>query len=64
MVTTKDERDNRVTTHEPAEKAKVSCFHIRADALDVEDAAEAEQNAETKIIKKKWRDVMRFYTEE
>ena len=58
MGTTKDERDNWVTAHEPAEKAKVSCLYNREDAADVE------QNAETKIIKNKWRDVTRFCTEE
>ena len=56
--TTKDKQDNRVTAHEPAEKAKVSFLHNREDAADVE------QNAETKIIKKKWRDVTRFCTED
>ena len=44
--------------HEPAGKAKVSCLHNR------EDAADMEQNAETKIIKKKWRDVTIFFMEE
>ena len=58
---TKDERDNWVTAHEPAVKAKVSCLHNR---VDVEDASDAEQNAETKITKKKWWDVTRIYTEE
>ena len=61
--TAKDERDNRVTAHEPAEEAKVSCLHNRSDAADVEDAADAEQKAEKIIIKKKWQDVTIFYTE-
>ena len=64
LGTTKDEQDNRVTAHEPAEKAKVSCLHNREDAAGMEDAADVEQNAETKIIKKKWRDVTIFCTEE
>ena len=51
--TTKDERDNRVTAHEPAEKSKVSCLHNREDSADVEDAVDVEQNVETKILKKK-----------
>ena len=61
--TAKDERDNRVTAHEPAEEAKVSCLRNRSDAADVEDAADAEQKAEKIIIKKKWQDVTIFYTE-
>ena len=64
MGTTKDKWDNQVTAHEPAEKAKVSCLHNREDAAGMEDAVDVEQNAETKIIKKKWRDVTIFYTEE
>ena len=60
----KDERENRVTAHDPAEKAMVSCLHNREDTADVEDAADVEKNAETKIIKKKWRDVTIFCTEE
>ena len=59
--TTKDKRDNRVTTHKPTEKAKVSCLHKREDAADVEDATDVEQNAEKKITKKKWRYVTRFF---
>ena len=62
--TTKYEWYNRVTAHKPAEKAKVSCLHNREDAADVEDAAEVEQNAKTKIIKKKWRDVTILCMEE
>ena len=58
LGTAKDERDNQVTAHGPAEKVKVSFLHNRADAADVE------QNAETKIIKRKWWDVMKFCTEE
>ena len=64
LGTDKDERDNQVTAHEPAEKVKVSFLHNRADAADAEDAADVEQNAETKIIKRKWRDVTKFFTEE
>ena len=59
-----DEQDNQVTAHEPAEKVKVSFLHNRADAADAEDAADVEQNSETKIIKRKWRDVTKFCTEE
>ena len=61
MGTSKDEQDNQVTAHEPAEKVKVLFLHNRADAAD---AADAEKNAETKIIKRKWRDVTKFCTEE
>ena len=61
LGTAKDERDNQVTAHKPAEKVKVSFLHNRAD---VEDAADVEQSAETKIIKRKWRDVTKFCTEE
>ena len=53
LGTAKDKRDNQVTAHEPAEKVKVSFLHNRADAVDAEDAADVEQNVETKIIKKK-----------
>ena len=60
LGTIKDERDNQVTAHKPAEKVKVSFLHNRADAADAEDAADMEQNAETKIIKRKWRDVTNF----
>ena len=63
LGTTKDERDNRVTSHEPAEKAKVSCLHNREDEVDVVEAADVEKNAETKIIKNKWQDVTSFCTE-
>ena len=45
-------------------KVKVSFLHNKADAADAEDAVDVEQNAETKIIKRKWRDVTKFCTEE
>ena len=45
-------------------KGKVSCLQNREDAAYLEDVVDVEQNAETKIIKKKWRDVTRFFTEE
>ena len=67
LGTSKDERDNQVTAHEPAEKVKVSFLYNKADAADAadaEDAADVEQNVETKIIKRKWRDVTKFCTEE
>ena len=64
LGTSKDERDNKVTAHEPAEKVKVSFLHKREDSADAEDAADVEQNAETKIIRRKWRDVTKFCTEE
>ena len=70
LGTAKDERDNQVTAHEPAGKVKVSFLHNKVDATDAEDAADAEdavdveQNAETKIIKRKWRDATKFCTEE
>ena len=53
LDTHKDKRENRVTAHKPAEEAKVSCLRNRADAADVEYSADAdaEQDAETKIIK-------------
>ena len=63
LGTSKDERNNWVTAQNPEEKAKVSCLHNRVDVADVEDAADTEQNAKTKIIKKKCRDVTRFYKE-
>ena len=62
--TTKDEQNNRVTAHEQAEKAKVSCLHNMEDTADVEDAAEVEQNGKAKIIKKKWQDIYIFSMEE
>ena len=61
LGTAKDERDNQVTAHEPARKVKVSFLHNKVDA---EDAVDMEQNAETKIIKRNWRDVTEFCTEE
>ena len=64
LSTAKDERDNQVTSHEPAGKVEVSFLHNRADVADVEDAAGVEQNAETKMTKKKWRDVTKFCMEE
>ena len=64
LGTTKDKQGNWVTAHKLAEKAKVSCLHNREDAADVENAADVDQNVETKIIKKKWRDVTIFCTEE
>ena len=64
LVTAKDERDNQVTAHEPAGKVKVSFLHNKVDAADAEDAREVVQNAETKIINRKWRDATKFCTEE
>ena len=46
---------------------KVSFLYNKADAADAadaEDAVDVEQNAETKIIKRKWRDVTKFCTED
>ena len=54
LGTAKDERDNQVTAHEPAGKVKVSLLQNKVDAAD---AVDVEQNAETKIIKRKWRDL-------
>ena len=64
MGTAKEEQDNQVTAHEPAGEVKVSFLHNRAVAADAEDAADVEQNSETKIIKRKWRGVTKFCTEE
>ena len=64
MGTSKDERDNQVTAHKPAGKVKVSFLHNKVDAADMEDAVDVEQNAEKKIIKRKWRDPKIFCTEE
>ena len=64
LGTAKDERDNQVTAHEPAGKVKVSFLHNKVDTADAEDAVDVEQNAETKIIKRKWRDATKFCTEE
>ena len=64
LGTTKDERDNQVTAHEPAGKAKVSCLQNRADAAYLENTVDVEQNVETKIMNKKWRDVTIFCMEE
>ena len=67
LGTAKDEQENQVTAHEPAGKWKVSFLHNRADAADAEDAEDAsdmEQNAETKITKRKWRVVTKFCMEE
>ena len=64
LGTAKVERDNQVTAHEPAEAVKFSFLQNRAEAVDVEDAADVEQNAEMKIIKRKWRDATKFCTEE
>ena len=61
LGTSKDERENQVTSHKPAEKVKFSFLHNKVDAAD---AADVEQNAETKITKRKWRDVTKFCTEE
>ena len=64
LGTAKEERDNQVTAHETAGKVKVSFLHNKVDAADAEDAVDVEQNAETKIIKRKWRDATKFCTEE
>ena len=64
LGTAKYERDNQATAHEPAEKVKVSFLHNKAETADAEDAVDMEQNTETKIIKRKWRDVTKFCTEE
>ena len=56
LGTANDEQDNQVTSHKLAEKVKVSFLHKRADAADVEDAADIDQNAE--------RDVTKLCTEE
>ena len=64
LGTAKDERDNQVTAHEPAGKVKVSFLHNKVYMADAEDAVDVEQNAETKIIKKKWREATKFFTEE
>ena len=61
LVTSKDERDNQFTAHEPAGKVKVSFLNNKVDAAD---AVDVEQNAETKTIKRKWRDATKFCTEE
>ena len=64
LGTAKDERDNQVTAHELAGKVKDSFLHNKVDAADVEDVVDVEQNAETKITKRKCRDVTKFCTEE
>ena len=61
LDTAKDERDNQVTAHEPVVKVKVSFLHNKVDAADAKDV---EQNAETKRIKRKWRDATKFCMEE
>ena len=61
LGTAKDERENQVTDHEPAGNVKVSFLHDNADASN---AVDVEQNTETKIIKRKWRGVTKFCTEE
>ena len=62
--TAKDEQDNQFTAHEPAGKVKVSFLHNKADTADADDAVDVEQNAETKLMKRKWRDVTKFCTED
>ena len=64
MGTAKEEQDKQVTDHEPAGEVKVSFLHNKVDAADAEDAVDVEQNAETKIIKRKWRDAKKFCTDE
>ena len=64
LGTAKDEQDNQVTTHDLAGKVKVSFLHNKVDEADAEDAVDVGQNAETKTIKRKWRDVTKFRTEE
>ena len=53
MDTHKDKPYNRVTAHEPAEEEMISCLRNREDTADVEDVADAEQDVETIVIKKK-----------
>ena len=43
---------------------KVSFLHNKVDAADAEDTVDVEQNAETKINKRKWWDATEFCTEE
>ena len=64
LGTAKDKRDNQVTAHKPAGKVKVSFLHNKVYMADVEDAVDVEQNADTKIIKRKWWNVKTFCTEE
>ena len=53
-----------MTAHKPAEKVRVSFLHNKVNAADAEDGTDVEQTAEKKIIKRKWRDVKKFCTEE
>ena len=64
LGTAKDKRDNQFTAHKPAGKVKVSFLHNKVDAADTEDAVDVKQNAETKMIKREWRDATKFCTEE
>ena len=64
LGTAKEKQYNQVTAHKPAGEVKVSFLHNKVDAADAEDAVDVEQNAETKIIKRKWQDETKLCTEE